>query len=123
MILMMAFLLPFSALEMRADEEVQIKKIPLWKDSGTDLSRDLIINPIESNYYASRAHVSTSILRDLGVVVMTLTNLSTGEVWSDTFDSGVIMQTLLPISGTSGLYEIEYITESGDLYAGEFLIE
>ena len=34
-----------------------------------------------------------------------------------------IMQTLLPISGTPGYYEIEYVTESGDVYTGEFLIE
>ena len=51
---------------------------------------------------------------------MTVTNLSTGEAWSDSFDSGVIMQTLLPISGTPGYYEIEFITESGDTYVGCF---
>ena len=74
-------------------------------------------------YDGMSSAIYTTVTSDLGQIVMTVTNLSTGEAWSDTFDSGVIMQTLLPISGTSGLYEIEYVTESGDVYAGEFIIE
>ena len=68
-------------------------------------------------------YVSWKPDREIGNDLLTVTNLSTGEVWSDTFDSGVIMQTLLPVSGAPGYYEIEYVTESGDVYAGELLIE
>lgn len=39
LILTMAFLLPVSALEMRADEKEQIKKIPLKMDSNKDHGR------------------------------------------------------------------------------------
>ena len=37
LILTMAFLLPFFAIEMRADEEVQIKKIPLKIEEFVDI--------------------------------------------------------------------------------------
>ena len=66
--------------------------------------------------------IYTTVTSDLGQIEMTVTNLSTGEAWSDTFDSGAIMQTLLPISGTAGYYEIEYVTESGDVYEGIFIL-
>ena len=74
-------------------------------------------------YDGMSSAIFTTVISDLGQIEMTVTNLSTGEAWSDSFDSGVIMQTLLPISGTPGYYEIEYVTESGDVYTGEFLIE
>ena len=67
--------------------------------------------------------IFTTLTSDLGLVEIMVTNLSTGEAWSDTFDSGAFMQNIMPISGTPGYYEIEYITESGDVYAGEFIIE
>lgn len=79
--------------------------------------------PIQALFNGMSSTIQTTVTSDLGEIEMTVTNLSTGEAWSDSFDSGVIMQTLLPISGTPGFYEIEYVTESGDVYAGEFLIE
>jgi hypothetical protein len=122
-ILLVAFLLPLFALEMSADEKPQIKKIPLQLDEDSRLHRDLSLCVIEVYYFSMLSSIQTTITSDLGQIEMMVTNLSTGEVWSDTFDSGVIMQTLLPISGTPGFYAIEYVTESGDVYAGEFLIE
>lgn len=123
LILTMVFLLPVSALEMRADEKEQIKKIPLKMDSNKDLCRSLVDEPIVSIYYAMFTSIQTTVTDDLGEVDLTVTNLMTGETWSTTFDSGETSQSLLPISGSLGYYEIEYITESGDLYVGEFLIE
>ena len=123
LILTMAFLLPVSALEMRADEKEQIKKIPLKMDSNKDLCRSFVDEPIVSIYYAMFTSIQTTVTDDLGEVDLTVTNLMTGESWWTTFDSGETSQSLLPISGSPGYYEIEYITESGDLYVGEFLIE
>lgn len=123
LIFTMAFLLPFLTPEMRADEEVQIKKIPLWRDRGPNLHRDLIIVPIESYYYGAMGSVCTSFVGDLGEVELIVTNTFTGESWNYLFDSASEPQTLLPISGSAGYYEVEYITESGDVYVGEFLIE
>ena len=123
MIFLVAFLLPLSALEMSADEKGEIQKIPLVLQGGTKLKRNIEESSIESFYYGMLSSIQTTVTSDLGQIEMTVTNLSTGEAWSDSFDSGTIMQTFLPISGTPGYYEIEYVTESGDVYAGEFLIE
>lgn len=123
LIFTMAFLLPFLAPEMRADEEVQIKKIPLWLNDGPILRRDLIILPIESYYNGMIGSVCTSFVGDLGEVELIVTNTFTGESWNYLFDSASEPQSILPISGSSGYYEVEYITESGDVYVGEFLIE
>ena len=123
LILTMAFLLPVSALEMRADEKEQIKKIPLKMDSNKDLCRSLVDEPIVSVYYAMFTSIQTTVTDDLGEVDLTVTNLMTGESWWTTFDSGETSQSLLPISGSPGYYEIEYITEAGEVYVGEFLIE
>lgn len=60
---------------------------------------------------------------DLGEVELIVKNLVTGDSWNCSFDSATQTQSLLPISGSPGCYEIEYITESGDVYSGEFLIE
>ena len=123
LIFTMAFLLPFLAPEMRADEEVQIKKIPLWLNDGPILRRDLIILPIESYYNGMIGSVCTSFVGDLGEVELIVTNTFTGESWNYLFDSASEPQSILPISGSSGYYEVEYITESGDVYVGEFIIE
>ena len=123
MILVMAFLLPFTALEMRADDEVQISKIPLRNNKGNELCRNVSGDNIISNFYVMFSCVETLVTEDLGEVTVIVTNTSTGEFWSDTFDSATERQSFLQISGSQGYYEIEYITESGDVYSGQFLIE
>lgn len=110
--------------------------LPVWgEDPPKEITGEIAIKKLDKSnlfrspsdfyvFYDGRSSVIyTTLTSDLGQIEMTVVNLSTGETWSDTFDSGVIMQTLLPISGTPGFYEIEYVTESGDVYAGEFLIE
>ena len=122
-ILLVAFLLPLSALEMSADEKGTIRPIPLIKVEKKDLSRSVVQESIMTVYYGPFSSVQTTVTEDLGTVEVTVVNATTGEMWYDSFDSAAEQQTLLPISGTPGYYEIEYVTESGDVYAGEFLIE
>ena len=122
-ILMMAFLLPVFALEMRADEKVQIKTIPLSLETGKRISRSLCEEAIISCYNVLFPCIQTTVPEDLGEVELNVANLSTGESWSCIFDSATQSQALLPISGSPGYYEIEYTTESGDVYSGELLIE
>lgn len=96
--------------------EILIKKL-----NKSDLIRNL--SEIQAFYLDDFCAIHTTVLSDIGMVEITVTNLMTGESWWDTFDSGEAPQTLLPISGSAGYYEVEYITESGDVYVGEFLIE
>lgn len=123
MILLVALLLPLSVLEMSADEKGTIQPIPLRKVEKKDLSRTLERESITTAYCIMFACIQTIVVEDLGEVTLHVSNLSTGEAWSDTFDSGAFMQNIMPISGTPGYYEIEYITETSDVYAGEFIIE
>ena len=123
MFLFMALLLPLSAIEMRADEEIVAKKIPLNYNKGTDLRRDFTPELITACYYGMMSCIQTSVCSDLGEVEVSVTNCSTGEMWYDTFDSGEESYTFLYISGSAGLYEITYTTESGDVYEGSFMIE
>lgn len=67
--------------------------------------------------------VVTTISEDLGEVTLTVTNLSTGESFCDTFNSGSTPQALTLISSTSGYYEVSYLTEFGDIYEGNFILE
>lgn len=121
MFLFMALLLPLSAIEMRADEEKAEIKIPIHKSGGKLLGRTLI--EIDACYYGMMSCIQTSVYSDLGEVEVSVTNCSTGEMWYDTFDSGEESYTFLYISGSAGLYEITYTTESGDVYEGSFMIE
>ena len=117
----MAVLLPLSAFQMSADEK-EAKKIPLTLGNIQKLERSLFEIPLESYYIGMMDTIQTSVTTDLGMIEMTITNLTTGETLSDPFDSDVAPH-FLPISGAPGLYEIPYLTSFGDLYEGTFTIE
>lgn len=120
--LMLAFLLPLFAPDMSADDENAKMKIPLKLEPSKHFTRSLIEEPITCHYYGIVTSIVTTVTSDQGNVTLTVTNLSTGEIWYDVFDSATEPQTVLPISGTPGLYEIVYTTQSGDVYEGSFII-
>lgn len=117
-----ALLMPVFALDMRADGEDAVMKIPLKMDSGTNLNRSLVPESVECHYFGMMNSVVTTVWSDLGEVVLTVTNCSTGNVWYDTFDSAQEPQAALALSGEPGIYEIVYITETGGVYEGTFTI-
>ena len=118
--LFLALATMFCIVPMRGDTPPdEGREIPIRKVDNSDLIRslaDLLV------YYDGYCLIQTSIVSDLGIVEMTVTNLTTGETWSDTFDSAVSPH-FLQISGAPGLYEITYLTSFGDLYEGTFTIE
>ena len=122
-ILLTALLLPFFAFEMSADEEKAEMKIPLYVSTGDQLNRGFVPESIECYFYGTLSTIRTSVAYDLGNVSLTVTNCSTGEVWYDIFDSAMEPQNYLPISGSAGIYEVVYITESGNVYEGTFTIQ
>ena len=115
-------MLPLFAFGMRSEEAVKLK-INLIKTTGEKLSRSQLSSPVESYYYGMLSAVYTTAVSDLGEIDVRVTNISTGESWEDNFDSSSISQHLLPISSTSGLYEVTYTTSSSDIYEGTFIIE
>ena len=119
----MAFFLPLSVFTVKADEPIRVE-IPLEKVS-TDVrdNRSMNLCSIECYYVSLSESFITTVSANLGIVDIEITNLSTGEAWYDIFDSATEPQTVLPISGTPGLYEIVYTTQSGDIYEGTLIIE
>ena len=118
--------LPLSSFVLNADEQKNKQEIPLHQthDSGPGHDiRSLIQFPIECHYLSMMNAIMTTVQSDLGDVLITVTNCSTGNVWYDSFDSAQEPQTMLPISGDPGVYEITYITESGNIYEGTFIID
>lgn len=118
-----ALLLPFFAFEMSADDETAVITIPLKVDVEQNFNRSLVQDPIVSCYYGMDKSIFTTFYSDRGIVHLTITNTATGEVWYDTFDSGVQSHAVTPISGMPGYYEIIYTVESGEIYQGTFTIE
>lgn len=115
----LAVFLPLSVFQLNADEKKTKQEIPLNQTQPThENNRSLIQIPIESCYMGMMNFIQTTFSEDLGEVTLEVINTSTGEICSETFDSGVTLQTLLPISGDSGYYTITYTTESGDIYEG-----
>ena len=122
-IFLIALLLPFFALEMSADEEKAIITIPIELGPEKNLTRSQGEEQIISYYNGMMTSIVTTFSLDLGEVTLTVTNCSTGEVWYDVYDSVNESQAIMPISGADGLYEIAYITESGDIYEGTFVLK
>ena len=123
MILLMAVLLPLSVFEMSADNENTVKRIPLEVKDKVTIKRDMNPEDISAVYYGMINSVVTIVSSDLGEISLTITNCSTGEMWCDEFDSSTESQTVLPISGDYGIYEVVYITESGQIHEGYFTLE
>lgn len=124
-LILLVVCLPFSVSILDADTPPHKQEIPLDRVVGSkeNDNRSIIKLPVVCYYYGVRNAVVTNVSPNLGDVTLTVTNTSTGEVWYDVFDSGTDPQTVLPISGTPGFYEITYITSSGDVYEGSFTIE
>ena len=118
-LLFLAVFLPLSAFTLNADEKKPKRKIPLTPvNSGFNNNRSLTQQPIECCYMGMMNLIQTTFSANLGEVTLEVINTSTGEIYYDSFDSGLTPQTLLSISGDSGYYTITYTTESGDIYEG-----
>ena len=111
----------FCAVPMRGDSPPEFTiEIPIKKPGSHDTVRSLY--EIQTYYYGMFSAVYTSVTSDLGEVEVIVTNCTSGEFWEDTFDSSIISQHILHISGTSGFYEVTYTTSCGNLYEGSFVI-
>lgn len=119
---MMVLLLPFFALEMSADEEKAIITIPIELGPEKNLTRSIVDEQIICHYNGMMTSIVTTFSLDLGMVIITVTNCSTGESWYESFDSSVQTQSVIYISGETGFYEISYMTSSGDIYKGTLIL-
>ena len=123
----LAILLPLSSFASNAEESPHKQEIPLTPvivNGGLDNNnRSLVQLPVECCYFRMMNIIVTTVLSDVGDVTLTVTNCSTGSVWHSSFDSAMEPQTMLTLSGDSGIYQIMYIIESGSTYVGNFTIQ
>lgn len=113
----------FCVMPMRGDTPPgKQKDIPLDYVLTQPTVRSLIPCDLHACYCYLSESIQTIASSHLGSVEISVINLTTGETWSDIFDSAVTPH-FLPISGAPGLYEITYLTSFGDLYEGTFTIE
>ena len=119
----MAVLLPLSLFGKNDDNENAVMKIPLKNRPGIKNNRNIFVEPIESYYYYVTNTIITNVLDGSGSISVSVFNRSAGEVWYDTIDCSVQQQIITQISGTPGVYEVVYMTASGDTYSGLFEIK
>ena len=121
--LFLALAAMFCIVPMRGDTPPDKgQEIPIRKVDDNRIIRSLTEVQLSAWYNPVFMLIQTNSTSDLGSVEMTVTNLSTGETWTDSFDS-VVTPHLLPISGAPGLYEITYLTSFGALYEGQLIID
>lgn len=126
LLILLAVFLPLSASVLNADETKNKQEIPLHQNCNEDgeyNNRSVPQLPIDCCYLSMMNSLVTTVWSDLGDVTLTVTNCSTGSVWYDTFDTALEPQTVLPLSGEPGIYQIVYITGSGGVYEGNFTIQ
>lgn len=104
---------------LKADTQSSPKKIVIFKIPDR-LPRTGNAEEIQCYYYETEALIQSKSLVDLGTIQITASNTTTGETWSDVFDSSQETPHLLDVSNESGNYTVTYTTESGDVYEGTF---
>lgn len=121
--LFLALAAMFCIVPMRGDSPPdEGLEIPIRKVDDNRVIRSLTEVVLSAWYNPAFMCIQTHTSINIGLIDVAVTNLTTGETWSDSFDS-TSSPHLLPISGAPGLYEITYLTSFGDLYEGTFTIE
>lgn len=118
--MLFSFSSPAIAQDIPDDEEVIVVDIT-HNTTETGPKRSPAIIPISANYYVLSSCLEILFLYDIGDVTISMTNLTTGYnsiTIVDSFYGGAI----LPILSISGLWEIVFSTEGGDIYVGSFII-
>lgn len=112
----------FVSVPIWADSNNEFVEIPIRKQDKSHLERNLSGIPIQCLYDGINGIVYSVILPVCGEVYLSVTNTSSGEVWSEIVDSRYVEQHYLQINETQGFYEVYYETEYGDSYYGTFSI-
>lgn len=124
LLILMAIIMPLSSIVMYADKTKDQNEIPLYQtNSEGGINNRGFMKPDLACYYSKTlSAIATTAFSDLGNVIITVTNCSTGNVWYSSFDSTMEPRSFLPISEEPGIYEIAYITETGNIYEGTLTI-
>lgn len=100
-------------------EEITITETPP-PETGPKKSPSII--PITAYYYDSLSCIGLTFLFDIGEVTVTVSNLSTSEYYCYLVDSQN-GSAIIPLSCTTGLWQLSISIDSGICYTGVFLIQ
>lgn len=77
--------------------------------------------PLTASYYAALSYVEIGFLFNVGCVTITLTNLATGN-YSNAMVDSQYGSALIPVTGGSGPYKIEFTIGDGSSFVGFFSV-
>lgn len=89
---------------------------------GESNNRSQVDIPLYAMHYSAPDRVTVSFSHDIGNVTVQITNLSYSTSSTIYLDSSVSYQ-IIPITGGSGFYRIEFVTTDGTFYYGYFTVE
>lgn len=98
-------------------EDVTLNEKKSWENSDKPRSLD----KLNWTCYYENGFVYLNVPSGIGVVTLTVTNLTTGEVWNYRQDSG-FGWIILPTAETQGNYMVEVGTESYGNYIGYYTL-
>lgn len=122
--LLLTVALPYSFASSSRDgddgEPIPIQVNEPDDEEGNNHFRSPGIIPIEAYLVSSTQNVAINFLYPVGIVTITLSNLSTSDYFVTVVDSGV-GSVLLPVSLGTGFYRIEFnCLDCGNEYVGYF---
>lgn len=120
---LVVLLLPFVAPVLRADQPPTSVTIILSNEQTNKKVRLVHDVPIDLYYWAAFSGLYTEVTQDMGLVEVTVSNITSGEFWHYSFNSGRETSSFFQLPVSFGYYEVRYITESGEVYQGVFVIE
>ena len=105
-----------------SDPNAPIEPIPIRPPKPTPVPEPLNprdVAPINAYYYNSTVEFCFAV--DMGTVIATVTNTTTGEMWCESGNSndGVLSVEITP---TPGNYSVTIETQNGDIYLGMFAL-
>lgn len=114
---------PLATFSMNVKDDDAVMKIPLEIKQGGNINRSFNPDVIICYYDAMLSCIHTTCLSDLGNISISVINYTTGEILNDIYDSAIYPLFFIDFSGAAGVYEIIYVTEAGQRYEGNFVIE
>lgn len=92
------------------------------QQNGVPIGRSLGCLPMEAFYNAETGNLIVSFVQNVGNVTVVLTNMTTGAIASTVVDSS-IGNCVLPVTGGSGLYRLDFLLSDGTRFYGYFHIQ
>lgn len=92
-----------------------------YLEPGQSYNRSQIVPPIQASLI-NQSIVAVTFIYDVGEISIRISNLTTGHSSVTVVDSS-FGKCLLPVTGGSGSYCVDFQTENGSYYFGYFLVQ